>query len=324
MKISFQLIILLIFSAYSAVANTVKIKTDSCSPSYSLIYSFNIDDTFQYRQTSTSSAGGASPTYETITQFTIKDIIVDSNTTTYYMEGWTEELFFYNDGNSSNNVDTDTTRTIDFLSDYMVYTDSFNNFLNQCPKELIKVNYGMFEELGLSAVYSKIKSSYSDSILVKTIGGKDNLFQKNEANEIVPVTDAYFEAVYQANLGLVSQEFTFFEMRETLVLESYCKGADTVGTLLQREGFYEATANKNNDFDNDNKLLYPNPGNGNIEYQLIDINEIQVYNLSGQLVYSQNPNGRKIDLNHLNSGLYIIKLISNSGTFKTEKYLLNK
>ena len=69
--------------------------------------------------------------------------------------------------------------------------------------------------------------------------------------------------------------------------------------------------------------VFPNPFKSAINissnYSLIHFSKFEVYSLNGQLIYSgriliANRNTIKIDLTHLESGLYILKINSNNGS----------
>jgi hypothetical protein len=68
--------------------------------------------------------------------------------------------------------------------------------------------------------------------------------------------------------------------------------------------------------------VYPNPSSGII--QVDDTGVLEIFTLSGQLVYSKLLNGKLIDLNDLCSGTYLCKLLDNKGNLKgTDKLVVN-
>lgn len=84
-----------------------------------------------------------------------------------------------------------------------------------------------------------------------------------------------------------------------------------------------------NQFKNNDISIYPNPSNGEIEI-LLNSNKTamaNLYNISGQLMHSQNldisQTHHKIDLMHLPSGMYIIK-INTDNIVKTDKIIIRK
>jgi hypothetical protein len=63
-------------------------------------------------------------------------------------------------------------------------------------------------------------------------------------------------------------------------------------------------------------LFYPNPNNGNfvIETNSMEKQTMQVYDVSGRLVFSQTINGKaSIDASNLNEGVYNLSITTNEG-----------
>lgn len=76
--------------------------------------------------------------------------------------------------------------------------------------------------------------------------------------------------------------------------------------------------------------IYPNPTNGNISIsniQNIELRTIEVYSVLGKLInqISVEQNAKQIDVNltHLNTGIYVLKLQDKSGASKTQKLVIN-
>ena len=70
-------------------------------------------------------------------------------------------------------------------------------------------------------------------------------------------------------------------------------------------------------------ILYPNPTEGNIYLQNIDIEKIknvQVFELNGRLVTTQKLNSNEISLLNCSSGLYIAKINLNNGDSLMKKF----
>jgi hypothetical protein len=77
--------------------------------------------------------------------------------------------------------------------------------------------------------------------------------------------------------------------------------------------------------------LFPNPSNGKISfnYQLEVPNaEVQVFDLNGKLLKTHIISDReglvKLDLTHLSSGMYLVKLVSGAKLISTEKLILTR
>jgi len=80
------------------------------------------------------------------------------------------------------------------------------------------------------------------------------------------------------------------------------------------------------DIDENNLLLYPNPANSRLNITTNEnINQLDVYNLMGSLIYTQsgiNLNTTSINTNKFNQGYYIVKIITNNGETYTNKFLV--
>jgi hypothetical protein len=69
--------------------------------------------------------------------------------------------------------------------------------------------------------------------------------------------------------------------------------------------------------------LYPNPTTNELNINLksaIEINSIQIYNTIGQLVTVQTGNALKVDVTHLKTGNYFIKINTNEG-YSTSQFI---
>jgi hypothetical protein len=90
------------------------------------------------------------------------------------------------------------------------------------------------------------------------------------------------------------------------------------GTTTQTyNGFSQCTVpNAVNELNVDASAIsvYPNPGNGNLSFQLIssfnksDILEIAVYSTQGKLIHRENSFVENMDLKNLSKGIYFVKI----------------
>lgn len=72
-----------------------------------------------------------------------------------------------------------------------------------------------------------------------------------------------------------------------------------------------------NSISNNNFVIYPNPSAGifSIESSSLSSNStINIYNVIGELVYTSNEINKQIDLSHLNSGMYVVKITDGNNT----------
>jgi hypothetical protein len=77
--------------------------------------------------------------------------------------------------------------------------------------------------------------------------------------------------------------------------------------------------------------IYPNPAPFdivNITFKQVETGVIQVFNLTGQLIYQANvqngETGHTIDIYEWNNGVYFVRFISNNGTILTQRLLKGK
>ncbi len=68
---------------------------------------------------------------------------------------------------------------------------------------------------------------------------------------------------------------------------------------------------KNNEFETQKVLLYPNPTKGILNIENIDLEKIVIYEVYGKELMEFKPTSQ-INLNNLSKGIYIIKLFSES------------
>lgn len=92
----------------------------------------------------------------------------------------------------------------------------------------------------------------------------------------------------------------------------YCCSTFNVELLGVNEHLYNETQ------------ISPNPFKDNISInisQVLKLDQIEVYDITGKLVYSNSEDIRTIDLGHLQSGVYILKLVANNeqATFRLVK-----
>ncbi|MFT5072060.1 MAG: N-acetylneuraminic acid mutarotase [Chitinophagales bacterium] len=74
-----------------------------------------------------------------------------------------------------------------------------------------------------------------------------------------------------------------------------------------------------------NTFVYPNPSNGVIFWKNDEsVNEVKVYNTLGKLVLSSAAEGKQLDAQELNSGIYIVQFYSNASVVKTSKLLIQQ
>ena len=70
-------------------------------------------------------------------------------------------------------------------------------------------------------------------------------------------------------------------------------------------------------------LVYPNPTNSfvNIKGNLINVNNVSVYSISGKKLLELKNEFNKVDISNLQSGIYFLKIASDNN-FKTFKVVI--
>jgi hypothetical protein len=78
----------------------------------------------------------------------------------------------------------------------------------------------------------------------------------------------------------------------------------------------------NNEFEDGNVVLFPNPTNGIISIKTnYELKQVELFDGLGKLVLMQKTNFESIDLNNLNSGIYFCKLTDELGNFEFKKII---
>ena len=68
--------------------------------------------------------------------------------------------------------------------------------------------------------------------------------------------------------------------------------------------------------------IYPNPTDGNFTVAGADMTRIEVYNLVGQKVYEAQGKTVTVDASNWNKGIYMINIIDQNGSIKTQKLMV--
>jgi hypothetical protein len=68
--------------------------------------------------------------------------------------------------------------------------------------------------------------------------------------------------------------------------------------------------------------LFPNPTSGQFTVEGADIARVEVYNLVGQKVYSEQGKVVSIDASEWNKGIYLVAITNNNGAIETKKLVV--
>ena len=98
------------------------------------------------------------------------------------------------------------------------------------------------------------------------------------------------------------------------------------GTIAISQIIFDSNASLSTPTFNDFSFsVYPNPSNGLINVKTdTTLSKIQLFNIVGKRVYESNEiSNTVIDVTHLNSGIYLLKLQDDNNNTKTKKIILN-
>ncbi len=80
-----------------------------------------------------------------------------------------------------------------------------------------------------------------------------------------------------------------------------------------------------NDNNLQNVIIYPNPTTSILNIENAENSMIEIYDLLGRVVLSENniSLNKQLNVSNLSNGTYLIK-ISNNGQIKTDKFIINR
>ena len=124
-------------------------------------------------------------------------------------------------------------------------------------------------------------------------------------------------------LGITSDVYNNYDVLNTLCLTSYVKGTDTVGLIIPDAQLSSIATNKINLF---RITVFPNPASDklNIAFSSLYKGEIEIYNNSGQQIFTDSVNNisqYKIDISNFSAGIYLVKCNYNN-SFITKKIII--
>jgi PKD repeat protein len=85
------------------------------------------------------------------------------------------------------------------------------------------------------------------------------------------------------------------------------------------------TTNISEDKNDKKSVIYPNPNKGNFIIETIGKQNIQIFDITGKMVLSQNLSGKtNIDASNLDNGVYLFAVINQQGLVKTGRFVIIK
>jgi len=128
---------------------------------------------------------------------------------------------------------------------------------------------------------------------------------------------------WQAGVSITLDMTVFLETTGSnlVYLEIVCNGSKSINsaTTYNFYGMFDTQTIGIKELENSSLSVYPNPTTGQIQVVGNNIEQIEIYNLSGVLI--QSTNSKEVDLSQEAKGIYFVKLITKEGT-TTEKIIL--
>ena len=103
-----------------------------------------------------------------------------------------------------------------------------------------------------------------------------------------------------------------------LMVDGYVAASDyaAIGTFCLEVILLESVGVR--DLANTDLKVYPNPTNGEVQLPLLDMERVEVYNATGQLVFKRSNVTSTIDLAGQPSGLYLLKIYADGVVYSTK------
>jgi dienelactone hydrolase len=164
--------------------------------------------------------------------------------------------------------------------------------------------------------------TYPTSTMVNNIT-KPYLLHHGTNDNIVNITyDNNIAAIFTTN-GIPHQYYTYTGFTHNTISQDTLMYSRT-RTFFNQHICNLATGLNNNSFENSEVYIYPNPATNDIQVNLEESFEIQIFNLTGQQVLSKaaSPN-EKIEILHLTNGIYVGK-IKHNNKIVFQKIIINQ
>ncbi|WP_339889881.1 endonuclease [uncultured Flavobacterium sp.] len=176
-----------------------------------------------------------------------------------------------------------------------------------------------------STCYSKTSANISTTATELTYNGNDavGLFKNGTLIDIIGTfnggtADFAANETLRRNTNVAVPKATFNKSSDWT---SYA--SDTCGGIGNKQA--SSTKDTNSIISEFDFKLYPNPSNGifSIEMENVKKYSIEIYSTLGKVVYSKNDNSEStLNINHLQTGIYLIKITTDSNT-KTKRIIIN-
>jgi len=230
------------------------------------------------------------------------------------------------------------TTTFSTSIDTLTFIDSVNHFTNLYTNQLVPVTVPPhFAFITTPAINQLQIDVDTNNLSVKRYGVVcPNTTHSNTNYGVASSVDTINPYLYlvrngvlilgreaKVGLGITSDVYNNYDELKTLCLTSYVKGTDTVGSIIPDAQISSIATNKINSF---SITVFPNPANDkiNITFSSFYKGEIEIYNNSGQQVFTASVNNisqYKMDISNFSAGIYLIKCNYNN-SFSTKKIII--
>ena len=119
-------------------------------------------------------------------------------------------------------------------------------------------------------------------------------------------------------VGSIDANFGTRDSRGKLINDPYPTAFASGGFDLDAVAFLTASSLELMDFETSVNLFYPNPSHGIIHFKE-RMKQIRVYSLSGELIMSSYPKQKRLSLEDLKAGIYIIQMLDDSDQWHRAK-----
>lgn len=160
-------------------------------------------------------------------------------------------------------------------------------------------------EIVKTFTYDKPKTIYQEDIYLPKVGCYRVTMRNTAGNGF---NGGFWGVKNSSNENLITGSNTENEFRYEFAFEISCDGVGVDEVVI------------------DNVMIYPNPATSFINVSANNISNVKVYNVSGQMVFSQEVSSDMIEINTESwaNGMYYINIETSEGYVVSEKVIVNK
>ena len=268
-------------------------------------------------------------------QITSKELFIDSVkygfSGIYRSISWGKNLIIDTISGSVTYIDSTTHPANNFPNEIYVLPNSWSGYGTDrvftrtliYPNEVTNVitkEYGMLED-------PTFLQLYQDDLFFELDDSCDTLYRYDQI-DMISLPAGLKKVIYANTLGEVLNREGFFEYEDHKSLQGYVKDGDTVGTVtpdsvLLAVGISDLTTDKT-------KIsVYPNPADQylNIQFSTEDNSaayKIEIRNMLGELLLKKEnlQKTERLDVSELNAGIYFYSILLDNKVYRTDKLVV--